>query len=274
MTTVTMRTYGITTRLGLDGQVRQYGDNGPAVVYFHGTSGLFAEEPFLERLAAAGYTVHAPQWPGYGDEPTEDRLMDMQDFALHGWDVVDAIGAQQPHGMQPHVMGLDFGAMIAAEMACLAPRDLSKLVLIGPLGLWLDAHPIADLFATLPYEFPRLLFADADLGTSLMTGGFNFEDPKAIEAFMISNSRRLGTAGKVLFPIPNRRLSKRLYRVCAPTLLAWGAEDRFIPPEHFAPAWKSLVPHATVVEIPEAGHLVTLERPDQLAVQVAAFLDT
>ena len=81
------------------------------------------------------------------------------------------------------------------------------------------------------------------------------------------------TAGKVLFPIPNRRLSKRLYRLCAPTLLAWGAQDRFIAPEHFAPAWKSLVPHATVVEIPEAGHLVTLERPDQLAVQVAAFLD-
>ena len=281
MSNTSMRTYGITTRLGLDGQVRQYGSGGPLVVYFHGASGLFAEEPFLEALGAAGYSVHAPQWPGYGEEPTEDRLTDMQDFALHGWDLVDAItdaltddttADTTDSPAEPHLIGLDFGAMIAAEMACIARRDLRRLVLIGPLGLWLDAHPIADLFATLPYEFPRLLFADAERGAALMTGGLDFEDPKAIEAFMVSNSRRLGTAGKVLFPIPNRRLSKRLYRLSAPTLLAWGSQDRFIPPEHFGPAWQALVPHSSRCEIDGAGHLVTLERPAELATAVTDFL--
>jgi pimeloyl-ACP methyl ester carboxylesterase len=274
-----MRTYSITTRLGLTAQVRQYGEGNSSgtggstpVIYFHGLSGLFADEPFLEALAAAGHTVHAPTWPGYGDEPGEERLTDMQDFALHGWDLVDAISTETGSTATPHLMGLDLGAMIAAEMASLAPRDLSRLVLIGPLGLWLDAHPIADVFATLPFEFPHLLFADAAKGASLMTGGLDFEDPKAIEAFMFSNSRRLGTAGKVLFPIPNRRLSKRVYRLAAPTLLAWGDQDRFIPPDVYLPAWHDAIGHAQSCRIGDAGHLVTLEQPAELAQKVQEFL--
>lgn len=267
-----MRTYSITTRLGLTAQVRQYGDTGSPVVYLHGLSGLFADEPFLEALAAAGHVVHAPTWPGYGDEPGEERLIDMQDFALHGWDLVDAIAAETSSLQTPSLVGLDLGAMIAAEMACLAPRDLARLVLIGPLGLWLDDHPIPDVFATLPFEFPRLLFADAAKGAATMTGGLDFDDPKAIEAFMISNSRRLGTAGKVLFPIPNRRLSKRLYRLDAPTLLVWGAEDRLVAPGPYAPAWQSAVPTAELVTVPAAGHLVTLEQPAALSSEVVRFL--
>ena len=114
-----MRTYSITTRLGLTAQVRQYGETGTPVLYFHGLSGLFTEEPFLEALAAAEHVVHAPNWPGYGDEPGEERLTDMQDFALHGWDLADAIAAETGFVEKPHLMGLDLGAMIAAEMACI-----------------------------------------------------------------------------------------------------------------------------------------------------------
>ena len=50
-------------------------------------------------------------------------------------------------------------------------------------------------------------------------------------------------AGKILFPIPNRRLSKRLYRLTAPTLLVWGESDRLIPPV-YAERWVELVPTA------------------------------
>ena len=38
------------------------------------------------------------------------------------------------------------GGMIAAEMAAIAPNDVSRLALIAPAGLWLDEHPIPDFF--------------------------------------------------------------------------------------------------------------------------------
>ena len=49
-------------------------------------------------------------------------------------------------------------------------------------------------------------------------------------------------AGKILFPIPNRRLSKRLYRLTRrdPASL-WGARDRLIPPA-YAERWQALIP--------------------------------
>ena len=35
----------------------------------------------------------------------------------------------------------------------------------------------------------------------------------------------MGVASKILFPIPNRGLSRRLYRLTAPTALIWGRHD-------------------------------------------------
>ena len=46
----------------------------------------------------------------------------------------------------------------------------------------------------------------------------------------------MGTAGKILFPIPDRGLAERLYRIRARTQIIWGESDRLIPPvyaQHF-----------------------------------------
>ena len=88
---------------------------------------------------------------------------------------------------------------------------------------------------------------------------------------MVGNSRRLGTAGKLLFPIPNRRFSKRAYRVSAKTLICWGDQDRLIPPV-YAEAWQRLIPQAEIARIEGAGHMITLEKPTELAAALAKFL--
>ena len=75
----------------------------------------------------------------------------MLDFTLHGWDVVEALGLKNPI-----LVGHSMGGMIAAEMAALAPNDVSRLALICPAGLWLDDHPIVDIFSLLPFEMPKL----------------------------------------------------------------------------------------------------------------------
>ena len=65
------KTITVATARGITSQVRVY-DTGNAsgtapIVYFHGATGLLAAEPMLDALAAAGRTVYAPVWPGYGD---------------------------------------------------------------------------------------------------------------------------------------------------------------------------------------------------------------
>ncbi|MFQ5699518.1 MAG: alpha/beta fold hydrolase [Myxococcota bacterium] len=261
-----MRERTLETRRGIKGRVLEAGSGRP-LVWLHGAGGLLPQEPLLERLASR-YHVYAPEWPGYGVETTEDALEDMLDFALHGWDLVDALELES----RPVLVGHSMGGMIAAEMAVLAPRDLDRLVLISAAGLWLDAHPIPDLFSMLPFELAEALFFDPKLGEALLTGGIDFSDREALKAFLIQNARRLGTAGKILFPIPNRRIRKRLYRLCAPTLLVWGRGDRLIPPV-YAERWLELLPDARLVWIEQAGHMVPHEQPEKVAAAIEDFLE-
>jgi len=241
---------------------------GPPVVALHGTGGHLGGEPMLQALAAAGFRVASPVWPGFGSEPGETLLDDMLDFALHGADVVRALGWSD---RRPNLVGHSFGGMIAAEMAALSPASYGRLVLVDALGLWLDEHPIPDLFALLPFEFPGLLFQEAATGAALLTGGTDFADNEAVKAFLIANSRRLGTAGKILFPIPDRHVGRRLYRVANPTLVVWGESDRFTPVV-YGHEWVRRLPAARLVEIEGAGHMTPYERPDAAAAVIAAFL--
>ena len=241
------------------------GGSGAPVVFLHGAGGLLADNPFLDGLAQRHH-VFAPEWPGYGESTGDELLEDMLDFALHGWDLVDALGLRQPH-----LIGHSMGGMIAAEMACVAPRDLARLVLVSPAGLWLDEHPIADIFAMLPHEIADALFVDPARGAALLTGGADLRDIEALKGFYEITQRRLAMAGKILFPIPNRRLSKRLYRLRAETLVVWGAADRLIRPA-YAAAWKALIPGARVVTIEGAGHMVPWEQPKAFVDAVVKFL--
>ncbi|HYB41432.1 MAG TPA: alpha/beta fold hydrolase [Candidatus Methylomirabilis sp.] len=241
------------------------GGSGTPLVFFHGAGGLFADNPFLDLLARR-YAVFAPELPGYGESTGEELLEDMLDFALHGGDVVAALGLERPH-----LVGHSMGGMIAAEMACLAPRDLGKLALVSAAGLWIDEHPIPDIFTLLPFEIAPLLFHDAEKGAALLTGGVDMNDMEALKEFYIGNSRRLAMAGKILFPVPNRRLSKRLYRLSAPTLVLWGEGDRLIPPV-YAERWASLIPHAAVARIDGAGHMLPYEQPDAFVDALTRFL--
>jgi pimeloyl-ACP methyl ester carboxylesterase len=244
------------------------GGSGPDVIFLHDVAGLVDDTRFVERLAVAHHVV-APELPGYGESTGEERLEDMLDFTLHGWDVADAVGVSRPA-----LIGHGMGGMIAAEMAAVCPHAVDRLVLVGPLGLWLDEAPIPDLFSLLPYELPRVLFADPEAGATLLLGsGTDFADLDALKDFYIGNTRRLGTAGKILFPVPNRRLAKRLYRVTTPTRLVWGDRDALVDPA-YAKRWRELIPGAQgdVVSIEGAGHMVPYERPDELAAAVVAFL--
>ena len=241
------------------------GGGGTPVVFFHSANGLLADNPFLDLLAR-DHHVFAPEWPGFGESTGDELLEDILDFALHGWDLADALGL---HG--PHLIGHSMGGMIAAEMACLAPRDVGKLVLVAAAGLWLEEHPIPDIFAMLPYQLAEALFDDPQKGQALLTGGADLSDMEALKAFYIETQRRLAVAGKILFPIPNRRVSKRLYRVTAPTLVLWGGSDRLIVPS-YADMWKQLIPGAQIRLLEGAGHMLPYEQPEAFTRAVREFL--
>ena len=240
------------------------GGEGEPLVYLHAAGGVTAADPLLNKLAETHH-VYAPLIPGYGDSEEAPSVRDMLDFTLHTWDVVAALGLRDPV-----LVGHSMGGMIAAEMAALAPNDVSRLALLAPAGLWMDDHPIPDMFALLPYELPGYLFHDPEAGAALMGARSGIADPEFLKAFLVQNARQMGMAGRILFPIPERGLSERLYRIKARTVVVWGESDRMIPPV-YAKGFVDGIAGARLVSVPEAGHMLGLEQPDRVAEALAGL---
>ncbi len=250
-------------------EVLDAGDGVP-LLFLHGAGGIPAWEGALPLLARE-YHVYAPLLPGFGQSTGLEHLDDQLDLVLHCFDVMEALDLQRPY-----VLGESMGGWMAAEMAALRPRDIGRLALAAPIGLWRDEAPVADMFGMMPHELVPYLFHDqscpAAQGLHAVTTLFSEKDDRTQDQveFLISLVRGFRTAAKFLFPIPEHGLEKRLSRIKAPTLVVWGTEDRFVAPL-YARIFGEKIPGARVHMIEDAGHLVGLERPAPYAEAVARF---
>lgn len=238
--------------------------SGPDLLFLHGAGGVPPDDPFLRRLGEH-FTVHAPLLPGYEDSEGGDHLRSMLDVTLHVDDVRRSLALERPL-----LVGHSMGGMIAAEMAAVAPDSVERLVLIAPAGLWRDAVPVADLFAALPFELPGLLFHDPEAHAGLLSAGGDLDDPEFLTEFLVGNARRMGMAGKLLFPIPDRGLESRLYRIRARTRIVWGRSDRIIAPV-YAQAFRDGIAGADATVLEEAGHMVPYEQTDRVVELIAGL---
>lgn len=237
------------------------GGAGSDLMFLHGAGGVIEQDPLLNALAE-NYHVCAPLLPGYGASDECLEIRDMLDITLHTYDVLEALGLNKPI-----LAGHSMGGMIAAEMAAVNPNEVQKLCLICPAGLWLEEHPIPDIFAMMPYELPGVLFHDVEAGTKMMTAGLDFSNLEFLKSFLVQNARQLGMAGKILFPIPDRGLRQRLYRIKARTLLIWGDSDKLIVPR-YAQEFKNLIANCELVSIAEAGHMLPIEKTTQVVAAI------
>ncbi len=104
----------------------------------------------------------------------------------------------------------------------------------------------------------------------MLTGGIDMNDPQFLIPFLVNHARTFGIAGKFLFPVPDRGLRDRLYRIGARTRLIWGDGDKLIPPA-YAQAFRAGIRGADLVMIRNAGHLPHLEQTDATLRAVVEF---
>jgi pimeloyl-ACP methyl ester carboxylesterase len=262
-TTLTDRTVGTwNDRITL--RVRVGGD-GPPLVYLHPSAGL-AWDPFLDKLAQH-YTIYAPEFPGTtpGDPYAIHQLDDLWDTVLVYEQALRGLGLT---GVP--VVGQSFGGMLAAELAAAYPDLFSQVVLLDPVGLWRDDHPVANWIAAPPAELPAMLFADpgSDAAQAMLALP---EDPDAQADALAQMVWNLGATGKLCWPIPDRGLAKRLHRITAPTLVVWGEDDALISPV-YAEEFATRIADSRVELIPKSGHIPQVEQMESTYTAVSAFL--
>jgi pimeloyl-ACP methyl ester carboxylesterase len=235
---------------------------GAPVLWLHGLFGFDEADPLVQALAES-HDVIAPVCPGFADTAELVDLMDVHDLAQLYDDVLVALDI---HALA--VVGHSFGAMIGAELAARRQDAVAGLVLLSPLGLWDDERPVADLFA-LPYpDMPDLLYADPGKAR----GGADTSSMDGDVERLVTLAQALTSVAKFLWPIPDRRLRTRLYRVVAPTLVVFGEKDAWVPAS-YADDFVAGVAAGRSAIVPGAGHMLHLERPDETIPLVTGFLE-
>jgi pimeloyl-ACP methyl ester carboxylesterase len=239
--------------------------SGEPLLYLHGAGGLMPFEPFLEELGMR-FKVYAPHFPGYGESTGVEHIDDIGDAVLFYHELMDELGIPTAY-----LVGHSMGGMLAAEVAAFDVHRARKLVLIAPAGFWIDEVPMPDLFAAQLTEMAELLFHDPNSRAAQMMTMIP-SDFKVLETMYVERVKRFAAASKFLWPIPDRGLKKRAYRIAAPTLLLWGDDDKLIPPA-YANEFLSRIKNSRLELIKNAGHMVMYEQQEALVGAIRKFLE-
>jgi pimeloyl-ACP methyl ester carboxylesterase len=248
----------------IDTEVEISGHGSP-LVYLHGPWGLAPDRGFVAKLAER-HTVLAPKFPGTsrGDAAAVHALDTWLDLVVYHGELFDRLGLDAPA-----VIGHSFGGLVGAEIAAAAPKSISRLALLDPVGLWRDDAPVAN-WMILPDKTRRAALFAAPDGEAARRF---FDVPKEEAARVDTLSQFVwaqACTGKFVWPIADRGLKHRIHRIAAPTLIVWGDADRIIAPT-YAKDFAKGIAGSRVEHIDQAGHLPHLEQPDAVVAALAKF---
>ena len=235
---------------------------GAPVGFLAGLGGMPAWLPMLDSLASR-FRVVVPSLPGFPGGADYEPLDDLLDWILAATDLHEAAGLAGGD-----LIGASFGGALAAEIAALRPDLVRRLVLIAPYGLFDEGEPIADVFAQKPQTAAQILSSKPDAYDAYRARPNSVDEME----WTLTQIRADMAAARVLWPLGDTRLRKRLPRITQPTLLIWGADDKVIAPAYAGRFAELIAGPTKVVTVAGAGHTAEFDAPEPVAKAIADFL--
>ncbi len=234
------------------------GGDGPPLLLLHGGDAASTWTGLHEGLSGR-FDVIAPDHPGMGRSDDFDRFQAVDDLVYHYDDLLDELDLASAT-----VVGVSFGAWLAAELAVFAPARVDQLVLMAPLGLRLPDDPVTDIFLMHHPQRLAALYHDPTRAPVAAEGD--------IDAFVQAYRDMAAIARYAWKPfLSNPKLEGRLRRVRARTLVLAAAEDRVLPRAH-AERYAECIEGARLEVVDDVGHAMHVERPDGVVDAVTSFL--
>jgi len=215
--------------------------------------------------------VLAPLFCGFGTSEGIESIDDIEDAAFWALDLLDRLGLSSVD-----LVGMSLGGWIAAELAVRWPERVRRMVLVNPVGLYVEGAPIKEIFGRDLSELAGELFADPEHPIAqLMRALAQFDaDPSQIPFDLIRPvlQSQAATAKVGWNPyLHDPKLRRRLHRITAPTLVVHGSQDGIVPRAH-AEAYVEGIADSRLEVLDGAAHMATLERPDEVAKLVLEHL--
>jgi len=265
--------------------------NGRAVVLMHGKNfGGYYWRGVAESLAAAGFRVIVPDQIGWGKSSKPDIRYSFQLLAANTAHLLDSLGVQKAV-----VVGHSTGGMLAVRFALMYPERVTQLVLEDPIGL-------EDYRVNIPPQTDDTLYhaelANTDAAKIRAFYAHYFATPHPdisdalaevqIRVTLSSEFARWARASALAYQMIYQQPVRYEYRLLQPpVLLIVGEKDHTVPlasyatPEaranmgnfpELARAAEKDIPHASLVVVPDCGHIPHIEKPGEFQQALMSFL--
>ncbi len=233
------------------------GQAGPVVVFVHGAGGSHliwnAQLAALAGIARA----YALDLPGHGRSGPPGRRR-IGDYAASVAAFLDALAVERAV-----VVGHSMGGATAQMMALEYPSRVAGLGLVGT-GARLRVLPafiegvLSDNANTCRQVSEVELAPDAEPRLRQL----NEQAMRDCDPQVFQNDFKACDEFDIM---------QRLGQITAPTLVLCGDQDRMTPPK-YSEYLAAHIPHAELEIIPGAGHMVMLEKPEEVSRALARFL--
>jgi pimeloyl-ACP methyl ester carboxylesterase len=193
---------------------------------------------------------------------------------------LEALGVRAP----VHVIGNSLGGAVAMRLAADRPDLVHTLVLANSAGFGREVTIGLRVLAIRPIS-RRLLRPSRRVAARAVRNLFGVdlvtEDRVELAYAVASQPQRADTMLEIadelgtfrgIRPQWRQELLEAVARHRIPTLALWGERDTVLPAAHLR-AVVALLPHAETHLLADAGHMPQIERPDEFAPLVTAFLE-
>ena len=242
-----------------DSQVKTHATRA-SIVILHGWRKSGTDYSQIKKIfEQKGYSVFAPDLPGFGKEPIGRKVMRIDDYVLFVKTYF-----KNHHISQAVLIGHSFGGRVAAKFTSENPGLVSHLIVTGAP---LIKQPLSfkKMLIMLPAKAGKLVLdkvpviaKNARKVLYYMLGEWDYykATPEIKETF------KAVIAEDLVGVLP---------KISVPTLVLWGEKDTFVSTRIGKQISKN-VKNATYKEIPDASHKLPYESPSVFAQAVLQFI--
>lgn len=229
------------------------------LVLIHGAGGSYLHwPPDIRRLT--GENTLALDLPGHGNSGGDGKET-IQAYSQAVLAFLDEMDIDQVV-----LTGHSMGSAIAQWLCLDQPERIRGLILVGA-GAKLRVHPDILQFSNSATTFPKVV-------SLVMKWSFS---PQAPERLVELAGERMASipplvARNDFLACDDFDVRDRVDEIQQPALVICGSEDQMTPPR-FSEYLVETLPKARLEIIPDAGHMVMLEKPETVARLIKGFLD-
>ena len=244
----------------VDGLLTAYETNGAgkAVVLLHGWGDQAAGLRGLQRALAKHFLVIAPDLPGFGGTQAPANVWGLDEYAAFLGHFLEKVGAS-PYAIVGHSNG---GAI---AIRGLANRDITaeRLVLLASAGIRGQHRGRVQTLKYITKTGKLLTLAlPASVKRSIRQRVYRAAGSDLLVAEHLQETFKKVVADDVRADAAKLTL---------PTLLVYGQNDPATP-VRYGELLHELIPKSALTVLPDAGHFVHLDRPDEVVRTIEEFL--